>query len=78
MSSKGITSSQVLCPPPVAIVLHRGKGSSFPRRILNIDAIREALAQAANELRFKIVPEIVEIMLDETYSLKEQVLAISV
>jgi len=60
------------CPSPSVLLLHRGQGSSAPRRVINVEAVRDALSAAAAELGITL-PPLVEREADGRSSLDEQV-----
>ena len=68
----GGRSNNTSCPPPSVLLLHRGHGSSAPRRVVNVDAVRDALSAAATELGI-VLPPLVEREADEKMSLEAQV-----
>jgi len=60
------------CPLPRVVLLHRGHGSTAPRRVINVEAVRDALSAAAAELGITL-PPLVELEADGRSSLEEQV-----
>jgi hypothetical protein len=60
------------CPRASVLLLHRGHGSSAPRRVVNVAAVREALNAAAAELGIAL-PPLVERETDERLPLDAQV-----